>query len=163
MRKSDAKAPPRLTFAAPCASFRGHSAIRMAKHGQQKQETSANDKQSSCGGRQAVVELCEISTCGLVFWSRHRFDIGAEVQVRIKRSALPQACQQAMISGGKWAMLKGLVVACPPQRRVDGSSGFQISLLIEQPLCECVQAPKIRSKMRWLKTPMPWLRRFSLN
>ncbi len=135
----------------------------MAKHGQQQQETSANEKQSSCGGRQTVVELCDITACGLVFWSRHRFDIGAEVQLRIKRSALPPALHAMTGLGQKWVMLKGLVVACPPLRRADGSTGFEVSLLMEQALGECVQAPKFRSKMCWFKPSLPGLRRFGLN
>lgn len=135
----------------------------MAKHGQQQQETSANEKQSFCGGRQSIVELCEISACGLLFWSRHRFEIGAEVQVRIKRSALSAACHVLSSSGSKWVMLKGLVVACPPQRRSDGSSGFEVSLLTEKTLCECLQQPKIQYQMCWLPPPLPGLSRFGLN
>jgi hypothetical protein len=135
----------------------------MAKHGQQQQETSANEKQSSCGGRQTVVELCDITACGLVFWSRHRFDIGAEVQVRIKRSALPPALHAMAGLEQKWVMLKGFVVACPPLRRANGSTGFEVSLLMEQTLGKCEQTPKLRSKMRWFRPPLPGLRRFGLN
>ncbi len=137
----------------------------MAKHGQhQQQETSANDgvPPSKSGGRQAVVELCEISTCGLVFWSRTRFEIGAEVQVRMKRTALPPQWQAEVVCC-PWVMLKGLVVACPPQRREDGSSGFEVSLLIETDADGPVQPAKVRSKMRWVRRPMPWLRRFGMN
>jgi len=135
----------------------------MAKHGRQKQETSANDEQSKGGGRQAVVELCEVSTCGLVFWSRHRFDIGAEVQVRIHRSTLPVALYNNASTHGKWVTLKGLVVACPQKRREDGSAGFQVSLLIEDMACACHEKPKLRSRMRWLRMPLPWMSRFGLN
>jgi hypothetical protein len=128
----------------------------MAKHGQQQQGTSAHDAKSSCGGRQIVVELCEVSACGLVFWSRCRFDIGAEVQVRIRRSSLPPAFTDGGRFGCPWVMLKGLVVACPALRREDGTSGFEVSLLVEQ-------LPKFRSKMRWFKPRLPGLRRFGLN
>lgn len=133
----------------------------MAKHGQQQQETSANEKHSGCGGRQTVVELCEITSCGLVFWSRQRFDIGAEVQVRIKRSALTPAMLAMTASHSKWVMLKCLVVTCPPQRRADGSTGFEVSLLVVQ---ACGDTPrKFRSKMRWGTAPLQGLRRFGLN
>jgi hypothetical protein len=135
----------------------------MAKHGQQQQETSANEKQSSCGGGQSVVELCEITSCGLVFWSRQRFDIGAEVQVRIKRSALPPAMLAKSGSNSKWVMLKGLVVACPPRRRIDGSYGFEVSLLVEQALDLGAPSPKIQSKMSWFTPRWRGLRRFGLN
>lgn len=135
----------------------------MAKHGQQQQETSANEKQSCCGGRQAVVELCEITSCGLVFWSRQRFDIGAEVQARIKRSALTPAMLAMTSSNSKWVMLKGLVVACPPQRRAGGASGFEVSLLVVQADDDSTHLAKFRSKMLWLASPLRGLRRFGLN
>jgi len=135
----------------------------MAKHGQQQQETSAYDEQSVCGGRQAVVELCEITTCGLVFWSRQRFEMGAEVQVRIKRSALTPAMLAMTTSNSEWVMLKCLVVAGSPQRRADGSYGFKISLLVVQAADESTNAPKLRSKMSWFAPPLRGLQRFGLN
>ena len=135
----------------------------MAKHGQQKQETSANDAKSKSVGRQAVVELCEISACGLVFWSRRRFEIGAEVQVRIRHSDLPTNAHNNSVSQDQWVTLKGFVVACPRHRREDGSSGFHVSLLIEQQNFTCAQKPLLRSKMRWLKVPDPWMCRFGPN
>lgn len=133
----------------------------MAKHSQHQQENSANDGQSKRGSGQAVVELCEISACGLVFWSRRRFEIGAEVQVRIHRSALPASVHGGAVTHAKWVTLKGFVVACPKHRRDDGSSGFQVSLLIED--MACAEKPKSLSRMRWLKTSMPWMTRFGLN
>ncbi|WP_395742791.1 hypothetical protein [Prosthecobacter sp.] len=135
----------------------------MAKHGQQQQETSANETHSGCGGRQAVVELCEITSCGLVFWSRQRFDIGAEVQVRIKRSALTPAMLAMTASHSKWVMLKCLVVADTPQRRADGSTGFEVSLLVVQALDDHPPAPTFRSKMCWGTAPLKGLHRFGLN
>ena len=135
----------------------------MAKHGQQQQETSACDQQSVCGGRQTVVELCEITSCGLVFWSRQRFDMGAEVQVRIKRTALTPAMLAMTASHSKWVMLKCLVVAGSPQRRTDGSSGFKVSLLVVQAMDDSAHASKLRPKMRWFSPPLCGLRRFGLN
>lgn len=135
----------------------------MAKHGQKKQETSAYEKQSVCGGRQVVVELCEITSCGLVFWSRQRFDIGAEMQVRIKRSALTSEMLAMTASNSKWVMLKCLVATCPPQRRDDGSIGFKVSLLVVQASDDSTQPPKFRSKMRWFTPSLRGLRRFGLN
>ncbi|OYW74394.1 MAG: hypothetical protein B7Z37_18015 [Verrucomicrobia bacterium 12-59-8] len=135
----------------------------MAKHGQKKQETSAFEKQSVCGGRQAVVELSEITTCGLVFWSRHRFDLGAEVQVRIQRSALTPAMLAMTASNSKWVMLKCLVVAGSPQRRSDGSFGFKVSLLVVQAADDSTHEPKLHTKMRWFAPPLRGLRRFGLN
>ena len=135
----------------------------MAQHGQQQQETSAADSSSVCGGRQAVVEVCEIASCGLVFWSRQPFDVGAEVQVRIQRSALTPAMLAMTASHSKWVMLKCLVVADAPQRRVDGSTGFKVSLLVVQAAGGETQEPKLRAKMRWFAPPLGGLRRFGLN
>jgi len=135
----------------------------MAKHGQQQQGTSAADSPSVCGGRQAVVEVCEITSCGLVFWSRHPFDVGAEVQVRIKRSALTPAMLAMTSSHLPWVMLKCLVVADSPQRRADGSSGFKVSLLVVQALADSTHPPKFRSKLCWFAPPLHGLRRFGLN
>lgn len=133
----------------------------MAKHGQQNQEAAANDTQSKSGGRQAVVELCEVSARGLVFWSRHRFDIGAEVQVRIHRSTLPADIQNGAGQTKEWVTLKGLVVESPGKRRENGSSGFLVSLLIED--MAGAARPLVRSTMRWLETPLSGLIRFGLN
>jgi hypothetical protein len=55
-----------------------------------------------------------------------------------------------------WITLQGLVVACPALRREDGSSGFEVSRLIEQ-------VPKIRSRMRWFRLRLTGLRRCGLN
>ena len=135
----------------------------MANNGQKNQEPSAVEKQSVCGGRQAVVDLCEITTCGLVFWSRQRFDLGAEVQVRIKRSTLTPAMLAMTTSNSRWVMLKCLVATCPPQRRDDGSFGFKVSLLVLQAAEESTPAPKLRSKMRWFAPRLHGLQRFGLN
>lgn len=136
----------------------------MAKHGQHPQDTTADDQASnSSGGRQAVVELSEISSCGLVFWSRRRFDIGAEIQVRIKRSALPAASLAKVAPEARWAMLRGLVVASRARRRADGSHGFEISLLLDQTISACAQPPAPPAPMRWFTPPLPGMRRFGLN
>jgi hypothetical protein len=57
--------------------------------------------------------------------------------------------------------LKGFVVACPKHRRDDGSSGFQVSLLIED--MACAEKPKFHFRIRWLKTCLPGVTRFGLN
>lgn len=136
----------------------------MANHGQQQQETSGSETPSGCGGRQTVVELCEITSCGLVFWSRQRFDMGAEVQVRIQRSALTPTMLAMTSSKSKWVMLKCLVVAGLPQRRANGTSGFKVSLLVVQAAEDSPRAAaKVRSKMRWFAPPVRGLQRFGLN
>ena len=58
----------------------------MAYQGKPKQDTSAPIKG---GGGQTVVEMCEVTSSGLMFWSRQRFQIGSELQMRMRRTALP--------------------------------------------------------------------------
>ncbi|MEZ5384579.1 MAG: hypothetical protein R3F13_03590 [Prosthecobacter sp.] len=130
----------------------------MAQHGQNHHGNSAHGKTSSCGAGQAIVELCEVLSAGLVFWSRRRFDIGAEIQLRIRHSELPDAWRLRCLpqTSGEWVVLRGLVVGLSARRRDDGSVGFEVSLLVEQP-------PKVRSKMRWSRPRVAGLRRFGLN
>lgn len=101
----------------------------MANHGQHQQGNSANQPG---GGAQAIVELCDIRPGGLVFWSRHPFEVGAELQIRIRRDALPAAFDVATL--GDWVTVRGFVVECPPVRRKDGSSCFRVSLLLDSAL-----------------------------
>jgi len=109
----------------------------MAQHGQHQE-----DPAPAChgGGGQTIVELCGVSDGGLVFWSRQRFDIGAELQIRIRRDALGAA--PAHLS--KWLTVRGFVVACPALRRSDGSHGFQVSLLLDSALVPCSDVPAVR-------------------
>lgn len=144
-------------FLPPCCSLPRPSATRMAHNSQHQHGNSAHETKSLCGVRQAVFELCEITSSGLVFWSRRRFDIGSEMQVRMHHSALPAGWRAACMPGdGQWVMLKGLVVACAAVRRSDGSSGFEVSLLVDE-------VPKVRSKMRWSRPRVSGLKAFGLN
>lgn len=160
----EAKSRPRedasqVDFPRLCAPFCGRSTFRMAKHSQHQQGASTPGLEPGAGS-QAVVELCEISSCGLVFWSRRRFEIGAEIQVRMHRSAVPLSCHHH--GTGKWVNLRGWVVACPSLRRLDGAYGFQVSLLIE-PSCAADKPRRARAKMCWSRPRVPGLRRFGLN
>jgi hypothetical protein len=137
----------------------------MAKHSQHQQE--ASDSKRS-GGGQAVVELCGVSTGGLAFWSRQRFEIGAQLQIRIRRDALPDQLQDFCPNAcGEWLTLSGFVVECPAARRSDGSHAFRVSLLLESALC-CPQTqasahpPRLRS-LRYLRVRFPGMTRMGLN
>lgn len=81
------------------------------------------------GAGQVIVELRRASRLGLVFWSRQRFETGAELQVRLRSEGLPEALRAAAGDGG-WVNLRGFVALCRPERRNDGSFGFQVSLLL---------------------------------
>lgn len=104
----------------------------MAKHGQHQQDTSASKRS---GGGQTIVELCDVIAGGLIFWSRQRFEIGAELQIRTLRSALPAHCIPAGCTD-EWVTVRGFVVECPPVRRSDGAPGFRVSLLLDSALME---------------------------
>ena len=95
---------------------------------------------ATSGGRQSVVELCGASPGRLVFWSRLRFEVGAEVQVRVRADSLPVCLRQhlAEASPSGWAWLRGRVVHCEAVRRADGSVGFRVSVLVR---AENVTAP----------------------
>lgn len=138
--------------------------VHMAKHSQHQQESTTSNRS---GGGQAVVELCSITNCGLVFWSRQRFDIGAELQIRIRKDALPEH----LLSGNDNAdaspddelvTVCGFVVECPAVRRHDGAHGFQVSLLLESAL---TQPPlkKRKNYMKYQHTSFTGLKRQGLN
>ena len=135
----------------------------MAKPSQHQQEPS-DSKRS--GGGQTIVELCGVnSSGGIAFWSRQRFDIGAELQIRIRRDALPCALSHlAPEGGGEWIMLSGFVVECPAARRPDGAHAFRVSLLLESALAP--PAPRKRSRprpLRYLRARIPGMARIGLN
>ena len=135
----------------------------MAKHSQHQQETPDSIRS---GGGQAVVELCGVCDGGIVFWSRRRFDIGAELQIRIRRDALPQSIPPPAESG-EWVTLSGYVVECPPVRRPGGAQGFRVSLLLQ---CALEACPKVnpnpkscRYQLRFISAKFPGSARIGLN
>jgi hypothetical protein len=128
----------------------------MAKNSQQSQETSATHR---CGGTQAIVELGEVSSSGLTFWSRHRFEIGSELQIRLHRDALPTPS----LSDEEWVNVCGFVIDFKPVRRSDGAQGFCITLLFDSALLHPTK-PKPRAlPLRYQKTRIPGLKRMGLN
>lgn len=104
----------------------------MADHRQQKQ--GASPKPSGRGG-QIIVELCGVNDAGLVFWSRHRFEVAAELQVRIRADALPARLRSAFPAGDSgWVCVRGYVVECVAMRRAGGVAAFRVSLVFEAAL-----------------------------
>lgn len=133
----------------------------MANHSQHQQGNSAG---KHGGAGQAVVDLCTVSDCGLVFWSRQRFDIGAELQIRVLRSALP-TLPAGNASGEEWVTLRGYVIECPAMRRTGGEHGFEVSLLLESALTAAMEArqPKRRPGCPKMKPTIAGLQRVGLN
>lgn len=117
------------------------------------------------GAGQSVVELCRSSQSGLVFWSRQRFEIGAELQIRIRRDALACAVMQVLHGvGGEWVTLRGFVVECPSVRRADGSHGFLVSLLLDQAMKSPEQGnARAKPSCPRLCTRLPGLLNLGLN
>lgn len=135
--------------------------VLMANHSQHQQGNSASQRS---GAGQAIVELCAVSNCGLVFWSRQRFDIGSELQIRVRRDAIP-TLNVALGNAEEWITLRGFVVECPAERRPSGEHGFQVSLLLESALTAATQScrkkpPVVCPKM---KSVIPGLKRAGLN
>ena len=92
---------------------------------------------------QSVVELVCVSHSGLMFWSRHHFEITAELQLRLHRQALKGTLwADNLKSRNGWLLLRGFVVQCKPSRRDDGTVGFQIAIIFDPALLNaepCVQ------------------------
>ncbi|GAA5141813.1 hypothetical protein GCM10023213_26670 [Prosthecobacter algae] len=133
----------------------------MANHSQHQQGNPAS-KRSGAG--QTIVELCTVSDCGLVFWSRQRFDIGSELQIRVLRSAIP-TLSVAEETGEEWVTLRGYVVECPAMRRPGGEHGFQVSLLLDSALTAVAQGSR-RKPIRVcpkMRATFPGLKRAGLN
>lgn len=101
----------------------------MADKRQSKQEASRKPVR---GGGQAVVSLCKVSESGLVFWSRSRFELAAELQVRLRREVLPRRLRERLNEdGGGWSTVRGFVVECSATRKADGSALFRVSLVLD--------------------------------
>ena len=128
----------------------------MAKNSQPSQETSASDRS---GGAQAVVELCEVTTAGLTFWSRHRFEIGSELQIRLHRDALLDHAD----SVEEWVHVCGFVIEYIPLRRDDGAQGFRITLLFDTALFNPSKPEPQSRRLRYQKTRFTGLVRMGLN
>lgn len=90
---------------------------------------SQNAAASRGGAGQTVVELRSASGNGLVFWSRQRFETGAELQARLRAKLLPKALRQTS-DGRGWVNLRGFVVLCRSERRGNGSIGFVVLMLL---------------------------------
>lgn len=103
----------------------------MADKRQSKQEHSQN----SARGGQAVVSLCKVSRSGLTFWSRQRFDLVAELQVRVRIEVLPHDLRDHLPADeGGWTTVRGFVVECRATRRSDGAAVFLVSLVLDTTL-----------------------------
>ncbi len=140
----------------------------MANHSHPQQDNSAADSQArSSGGGQAVVDLCTATESGLVFWSRQRFDIGVELQIRIRRDVIPESWRPADSDEEAWVIISGFVVECPPMRKADGSSGFQVSLLLDrthgEPARVCQQGPVLTERLPCVSTRFSGLKKQGLN
>lgn len=110
---------------------------------------------------QSVVELECVSHNGLVFWSRHHFDITAELQLRLHRRALKGAAWAAGLkSHHGWLLLRGFVVQCQPSRRDDGTVGFQIAIVFDPAL---VNAATSKNQDGGLINRQPKPGKFGLN
>lgn len=81
------------------------------------------------------MNLCKISESGLVFWSRHRFDLAAELQVRVRCDVLPLHLRTSLKADADgWVSVRGFVVECRPLRRSNGAGAFRVSLLLDAAL-----------------------------
>ena len=125
----------------------------MAEKRQQHQGSPANLRS---GGAQSIVELCDIQSGGLSFWSKQRFDIASELQIRLNHQDIP-----GHPSTEEWVNLCGFVIQCQPIRREDGSPSFRITIVLESVL---MQPKKLSGKsLRFQHTLIAGLARMGLN
>jgi hypothetical protein len=125
----------------------------MAKNSQKHQGSPANLRS---GGGQSIVELCHIQASGLSFWSKQRFEIGYELQIRLNHQDIP-----GHSSTEEWVNLCGFVIQCQPIRREDGSPSFRITIVLDSVL---MQPKKLSSKsFRFQHTLIAGLARIGLN
>ena len=81
------------------------------------------------------MNLCKVSESGLVFWSRHRFDLAAELQVRVRCDVLPLHLRASLKADDDgWVSVRGFVIECRPLRRSNGAGAFRVSLLLDAAL-----------------------------
>ncbi len=106
----------------------------MARHRQHKQDSSPLP---SGRGGQTIVRLCGASASGIVFRSRHKFDLAAELQLRIRGDTLPpQFAERLHADAAGWVTIRGFVVECLAVRQPDGAASFEVSVVLEAFLAE---------------------------
>ena len=108
------------------------------------------------GVAQSIVELLSATASGLVFWSRHPFEVADEVQLRVRTSILPGSAHEQEVCD--WVTKRGFVVQCKPSRRANGSVGFQVSVLFVSAL-PCAQS-RVPATPAFDLDP-DWIRRMS--
>lgn len=101
----------------------------MARHRQHQQDSSPLHRGR---GGQTIVRLCGASAVGIVFSSRHKFDLAAELQLRIRGDTLPPHIAESLhASPSGWVTVRGFVVECLAVRQPDGAASFQVSVVLE--------------------------------
>jgi hypothetical protein len=109
-----------------------------------QQPDSAAFSSTSGAAVQSVVELITVRPCGLVFWSRHCFEIASELQLRLESQALAGAATVAALKARDgWVLVRGFVVDCNPARRPDGTVGFEVTLVFEP----TITVPRKRARL----------------
>lgn len=118
--------------------------------GAHRQPDRPSDQSQQAGPplTQTVVELLSASHSGLIFWSRHQFEITAELQLRLHSRAVKGAPWLAALQNRQgWLLLRGFVVQCKPSRRTDGTVGFQISIVFDPAFIAATTAPGASKKL----------------
>lgn len=105
---------------------------------------------------QSIVEFLSATSSGLIFWSRHPFEVAAEVQLRVRSSILPENAREPSICD--WVTKRGFVVLCKPCRRSSGAVGFQVSVLFVSAVA--TTQPRVAAPPAFDLDP-DWIRRLS--
>ena len=92
------------------------------------------------GAGQIVVSLCEMNEEGLILTSRYRFEVAAELQVRVRWDVLPHCLQQNLKPDSSgWVNIRGFVIDCRLARQSGGKMAFTVSLVLDLALLEKAQ------------------------
>lgn len=106
----------------------------MADEHQSKPE---NASLNGRGGGQIVVSLCEMNEGGLILTSRYRFEVAAELQVRVRWEVLPKCLQHNLKPDPSgWVNIRGFVIDCRLARQSGGKMAFIVSLVLDLVLLE---------------------------
>lgn len=131
----------------------------MAGHSQHHHQDSSSRPRAGSG--QTIVRLHGVTEQGLSFFSRQRFDIAAELVLRVRRSALPAGLAPEAAHASRWAVVRAYVIECRPVRKPCGECLFHISVLLETALHRSAKSLSVQNDPARARSKLPPI--FGLN
>jgi hypothetical protein len=101
----------------------------MADNRQSKQENTSHELG---GAGQTIVSLQGVNEGGLTFFSRHRFEVASEIQMRVRWDVLPNSLRARLVPDKSgWISVRGFVIECRAERQSNGAAVFRVSLVLD--------------------------------